>query len=36
MQLKDPDLFVGDAFIGGQWVSKDKEFDVCGWLDTLC
>ncbi|KAI1312473.1 aldehyde dehydrogenase [Xylaria venustula] len=27
-QLKDPKLFIQDAFICGQWVSKDKKFDV--------
>jgi hypothetical protein len=29
-QLKDPSLFISDAFIDGQWVSKDKKFDVFG------
>ncbi|KAJ8125547.1 hypothetical protein O1611_g8092 [Lasiodiplodia mahajangana] len=27
-QLKDPKLFSQDAFIDGQWVSKDRKFDV--------
>ncbi|OBU00398.1 hypothetical protein VE01_01388 [Pseudogymnoascus verrucosus] len=26
--LKDRSLFCGDAFIDGQWVSKEKKFDV--------
>ncbi|PVH78289.1 succinate-semialdehyde dehydrogenase [Cadophora sp. DSE1049] len=26
--LKDRSLFCGDAFIEGQWISKDKKFDV--------
>lgn len=30
VQLKDPDLFIRDAFINGQWVSKDKQFYVYG------
>lgn len=30
LQLKDKCLFSGDAFIDGQWVSKDKLFDVFG------
>lgn len=28
MQLKNSDLFIGDAFINGDWVSKDAKFDV--------
>ena len=30
LQLKDRSLFCGDAFIDGQWVSKNKQFDVYG------
>jgi hypothetical protein len=30
LQLKNKSLFCGDAFIDGQWVSKDKQFDVYG------
>lgn len=30
LQLKDPKLFIQDAFIDGQWVSRDKKFDVYG------
>jgi succinate-semialdehyde dehydrogenase/glutarate-semialdehyde dehydrogenase len=30
MQLKDSSLFIADAFIDGEWVSKDKKFDVFG------
>ncbi|KAF4982397.1 hypothetical protein FDECE_17520 [Fusarium decemcellulare] len=26
--LKDPSLFIQDAFIDGKWVSKDNKFDV--------
>ncbi|KAI1213737.1 Aldehyde/histidinol dehydrogenase [Annulohypoxylon truncatum] len=26
--LKDPSLFIQNAFIDGEWVSKDKKFDV--------
>jgi len=26
--LKNPDLFISDAFIDGEWVKKDKLFDV--------
>jgi succinate-semialdehyde dehydrogenase / glutarate-semialdehyde dehydrogenase len=28
--LKDPSLFISDAFIDGQWVRKEKTFDVYG------
>ncbi|KAI1619589.1 Aldehyde/histidinol dehydrogenase [Exophiala viscosa] len=27
-RLSNPDLFISDAFIGGQWVSKEKKFPV--------
>ncbi|KAI0478056.1 aldehyde dehydrogenase [Xylaria cf. heliscus] len=27
-QLKDSKLFIQDAFIDGQWVTKDRQFDV--------
>lgn len=34
-QLKNGSLFSGEAFIDGQWVSKDKKFDVYGWFPSL-
>ncbi|KAH8691366.1 Aldehyde/histidinol dehydrogenase [Talaromyces proteolyticus] len=27
-KLQDPSLFIGDAFIDGKWISKDKKFIV--------
>ncbi|KAI4602230.1 hypothetical protein KJ359_009468 [Pestalotiopsis sp. 9143b] len=27
-KLKDPSLFIADAFISGKWISKDAKFDV--------
>lgn len=35
VQLKNSSLFSGEAFIDGQWVSKDKKFDVYGWFSSL-
>jgi hypothetical protein len=28
--MKNPKLFIADAFIDGKWVKKEKLFDVFG------